>query len=766
MSAHKLFNSFNAGELSPLMDARVDSEKYQFSCERLENFIPRIYGGAFRRPGMEWLGEVGDASKKVRLIPFNYSATTRFIIEIGEQYFHFWSNGLRVEYSYSPGTAVVVNTPYLEAELFEVQFVQLNDVAYFTHPNHPPYKLVRVADDDWGFYAVEWEWPPVKAENTEAVTLAFSGTSGSVTVTCSSPSSIFSDDSYEGTYIQVSHLRASSSVELELTATGNSSAIRILGSYDVFTYGTWTGELELQRENQGTWETLRSWKGAANRNIAFSGTQLEDGNFRLKYTRTSETGSPKAVIEAASSRVSGVIYITEVTSTTTATAGVAKPIYSTAATKNWAIASFNPVDGYPRAIGFHEQRLIFAGTEAEPSTFWGSTIGDFQNFQRTGYDDASFAFTLAAQEGSAIQSIVSHRDLVLLTQSEEWRAFTANDEVITPTNITVRRQSRFGSAYFQAFVANQSILFLQRGGRKLREFAYNAIEESSSAADLTLLAEHVTAGGIVQMAFQQQPDPILWGVTANGVLLSMTFERDQNVVGWSRHLTEGYVESVAVIYGDEGEADEVWLVVRRTIDGSSVRYVERLDPEVWVKLDDPATYSDQLIFSDSAIYISQISSTAVSGLDHLEGEAVAVLADGEVVEGLTVASGAITLPTAATKIVVGLPYTSILTPAKTEIQMPDGSAQGRKMLTRRFWLNLWKSAGVQYADNADAIEADWFTVTPSSEDGETVGGLFTGEVPSLNFGEHRNNVTVTIRQTKPLPANLLALLTKFDVYGN
>lgn len=766
MSAHRHINNFNAGEISPLMGARVDSEKYGFACRKLENFIPRIYGGAFRRPGMEYLGTVGDAATKVRLIPFNYSATTRFVIEIGQEYMRFWSNGIRVvDVS---DNLVFVNTPYQEAELFELQWVQLNDVAYFTHPNHPPYKLVRVADDNWTFIPVEWAWPPVKAENTENVTLAFSGTSGSVTVTCSSSGSIFADDRYEGSYMQVSHMRESSSVELALSATATSSEIRILGNYDVVTYGVTVGELELQRENEGIWETLRSWKLNKNRNIAYSGTQQTDGNFRLKFSYTSDAAStPKAVIEAASSRVSGIIYITEVTSTTTATAGVISPIYDTAATKNWSLAAFNPYDGYPRAIAFHEQRLIFGGTISDPSTIWGSVIGDFENFQRTSFDDASFAFTLAAQEGSAIQSIVSHRDLMVFTQSEEWRAFTSNEEVITPTNITFRRQSRYGSAYLQAFVANQSILFLQRGGRKIREFAYSQIEETSNAADLTLLAEHVTNGGIVQMAFQQQPDPILWAVTGNGVLLSMTFERDQNVVGWSRHTTSGYVESLAVIYGDEGEADEVWLIVRRTIDGSSVRYVERLDPEVWVKLDDPATYSDRLIFSDSAIYISQSSSTAVSGLDHLEGEDVAVLADGEVVEDMTVASGAITLPTAATKIVVGLPYTSILQPTKTEIQMPDGSAQGRKALTRRLWFNFWKSLGVEYADEVDSDTWDAaIDVTYDGEDATVEGGLFTGEIPALVTGSFRNNVDVAIRQTKPLPANILAVVAKFDVHGN
>lgn len=765
-------NNFNGGEISPLMNARVDSEKYGFACRKLENFIPRIYGGAFRRPGMEYIGTVGDTSRKVRLLPFNYSASTRFILEMGHLYMRFWSNGIQVT---SGGSPEQVTTPYDEADLFDVQFVQLNDVCYLAHPSYPVQKLTRNADDDWSFEAVTWTYPCFGDENIENITATCSVTSGNGTIDFSQ-SGFFTNQEpnaladWVGSHVRIGHRRASATEQVALNSSASSSALRVSGTYDVFTYGTWAGTLSLERkrvDGSGTWDVIRTWGGNTDRNISYQGTQLEEAELRLNFTWSSGSGG-RALIEAVDSIAYGVVKITSSVDSNTANITVVKAPFSTAATPIWALEAWSKPKGYPRAVAFHEQRLIFGGTLREPSTFWGSTIGDFQNFNRLGFDDSSLAFTLAAQEGSAIQSIVSHRDLVIFTQSEEWRASTSQETTITPSNIFVRRQSRFGASYRQAFVANRSILFIQRGQRKLREFVFNQLEETSDAPDLTLLGEHCTAGGIRQLAFQSQPDPIVWAVTNNGVLLSMTFEREQNVVGWSRHTTQGLVESVAVIYGDEGEADEVWLVCKRTINGVSTRYIERLDPEIWVKLDDPGTYSTSLIFSDASKVVTNANATAnLTGLSHLANMSVAVLANGTAVSGLTVSStGNLTLPSAVTKAVVGLSYDSTLQPTKTELQLPDGTAQGRKALNRRGYFNVWKSANWTYSDDLDGTFDSIVLTGFDGEDASTTAGLFTGEIPALISGSHRNNIDVVVKASQPLPFNLLSLVLKPDFHGD
>jgi hypothetical protein len=276
------------------------------------------------------------------------------------------------------------------------------------------------------------------------------------------------------------------------------------------------------------------------------------------------------------------------------------------------------------------------------------------------------------------------------------------------------------------------------------------------------LAEHVTQSGIRQLAFQQQPDPIIWAVREDGTLLSLTYEIDQNVIAWARHTTDGTVESVAVTYGDAGEADEVWLIVNR----NGTRRLERLDSGAFTKLEEGTT--ETMVYLDAAKIVTQSASTAVSGLSHLNGEAVAILADGAVQAGKTVSAGAITLDQAASTVVVGIPYVSKLQPSKVEIDLPDGTAQGRKHTVPRATLNLWKTYGVEYADASDSTESKWFpaqgksTNTPLGEPEP----LYTGTLDINNLSSHKASVDLTIRQTLPLPANILAIVPKIEVHGN
>jgi hypothetical protein len=357
--------------------------------------------------------------------------------------------------------------------------------------------------------------------------------------------------------------------------------------------------------------------------------------------------------------------------------------------------------------------------------------------------------------------MISHESLVLFTQTEEWTATTSQQTAISPSNIFVRRQSRFGSAPRQAFLALNNILFLQRGSRKFRDFTYGSTEAGGKSADLTTLAEHITDGGIKQIAYQQQPDPILWFVTNDGLLLSLTYEANENVIAWARHPTEGTVESVAVIYGDADASDEVWMIANR----DNGRMVERLDPSARANLENDV--KNEYIYVDSAKVFSYPSAkTLIDGLIHLEGETVSILADGAVQSDKVVANGAITLDYAASNVVVGLGYTSVLQPSKIEIELKDGTSQGRKFLCKRVTFNLWKTLGLEYADSA--VNDNWFDVE-SLEMATLLGdsqGVFTGLVDVNNYGGYRENVDVTVRARLPLPCNILAMIPKFDVHGD
>lgn len=800
MSAHVLRSSFNAGEISPLMDARVDAEKYGFSCRTLENFIPKIYGGAFRRPGLVHLGETKDETKQGLLIPFNVSASTRYMLEFGDTSLRIWESDGSYILDAANGTLALqseileLTTPYADEDLSGVKHVQLNNVAYFVHPDYTPQKLTRSIVNNgsadvvtFTWEAVSWAWSPFQDTNTSDTTVYYDPDSGSGYAVGDTGFLKFPDSTtafaqgigragVTGLQFLIGNRRDASSVELSLNAasSSNSSEIDVLGDFTVSTYGTWDGVLKLQKKDDAAnWLTLKSWDDANGRNIVYDSTELDNATLRLRWEGAGTGTNASAVLDVAESTKYGIVEIT--TDTLSAGAGwagaacvVRSALDATNGgdeTTDWAAGAFSDVTGYPRAVTFHEQRLWFGGTDTQPNTFWGSITNDFENFRRGAFDTDSVAFTLAAQEGSAIESMLSHEALLLFTQTEEWTVTTSEQTVITPSNIFVRRQSRFGSAARQSILALNNILFVQRGARKLREFVYSATEAGGQSQDLTLLAEHITRSGIKQMAYQQQPDPIIWCVTNDGELLSLTYEATQSVIAWARHPTSGTIESVAVIYGDSDSADEVWVIAVRTINGTSRRFVERLDPEAFSKLEEDT--QTELIYVDSAVYTDYgTPTTKVTGLHHLTGETVSILADGYSVPDQTVTDGMVTLPQAATKVVVGLPYTSTLQASKTEFQLEDGSSMGRTFTTKRMTFNLWQTLGLEYADSSGSTK--WFDVpgrditTPL----DAAEPLFTGLRDVTNLGSHKENIDVTVRQTNPLPANILAIVFKSDVTGN
>ncbi len=974
MSIHIHRNSFNAGEISPLMDARVDEAKHPFSCRVLENFIPKIYGGAFRRPGTMYLGrdrlvsewtelptslrhdlgiffggenaaptsntgyEVGAiylrnvrtvykctngaagtwapvtefsdlyasenpttadttargfatgsvifvrdfgaiwtctnattgawslvtlktnvsstdvpttfydeeqgyktgsywvrnvytvyrigvsptwqtvsgthqpssnrnptpgdgtsqgfavgsiwinnregrvfeltnnaVSAPVRLIDLNVSATIRYQLEFGAGYLRIWqSSGALYNFGANP---LVVQTPYSGTEIFEVQMAQVGNLAYFTHPNHPPQKLSRYFIGSSEFFQwseVQWSFPCFRDWNTSKITATPSATTGNtktITLNAQPLVEVANYSEYIGARIALSQRRAASHQKLDLVtgSVQSTTGISILGQYQFYTTGQYTGTVSIEQQNSaGAWEVVRSFEAKNDRQIVFSSATEKATTLRITRSSLSAAVNSAAYLEAGDSRRVGYARILRAEPTisgndyvTVFTVDIEQDFDSTLATTEWALEAWATYSGYPRSICFHEQRLWFGGTELQPNTLWASVTNNFENFRRGAYDTDALAFTLAATEGSAIQSMVSHQSLVIFTQSEEWTASTSEQTAITPSNIFVRRQSRFGSAHKQAFVAANNLLFLQRGARKVRQFTYSGGGAQGQASDLTLLAEHVTRSGIRQVAFQQQPDPIIWAVTTGGVLLSLTYESDQNVIAWARHTSgTGLFESVSVIYGDDGKADEVWVVVNR----QGIRMIERIDAEAFTKLEQDDT--DRMIYLDSALLLERTpASTSVTGLGHLNGKTVGILADGAIVPSKVVSSGSITLDVAASKVVVGLPYTSTLQPSKVEMQMQNGPSQGRKHLCKNVTLNLWKTFGLEIADTPNAPEDKWFPVTARST--ETALGdpepLVTGFIDAKNLGAHNRSVDVSLRQRLPLPCNILAMIPQIEI---
>lgn len=278
--------------------------------------------------------------------------------------------------------------------------------------------------------------------------------------------------------------------------------------------------------------------------------------------------------------------ITAFTDTTHVTAEVKGGTAPTSGTSAWQIGLWSDTTGWPGCVMFFEERLMFGGAAVRPNRWDGSKSGDFENFTPGGDDDNAVAFTIASDQVNAIRWLAPANKLILGTLGAEFAAGgSGSADAITPSSVTVRLQTRHGVAdMMPALVGSNAILFVQRQGRKLREIAFSFEADGYVSEDMTVRAEHLTRGGLIQLAWQQEPFGILWAVRADGRLLGFTYLRSQQVTAWHQHpLADGAAaEAVATIpapgSSKDGGSDELWLIARRTVNGQTRRYVEILEP--------------------------------------------------------------------------------------------------------------------------------------------------------------------------------------------
>ena len=463
----------------------------------------------------------------------------------------------------------------------------------------------------------------------------------------------------------------------------------------------------------------------------------------------------------------GHFEITSITSTTVVVGTVIVGLgISSTATEDFALGAFSDTTGYPTCVTFFEQRLVFAGTKSQPQTIFFSKSGDYENmddgYHATVADDDAIVYTIASNQVNAIRFMTATRTLIIGTAGGEFTVSGGGTDIaITPTNILIKKQSNHGSANVDAVAAGNATLFLQRAKRKLRELAYNFDVDGYLAPDMTILAEHISEGGITQMAYQQEPNSILWLVRGDGQLIGFTYQRDQQVTAWHRHIFGGsfgsgqaVCESVAVIPTDDSEY-QVWVIIKRTIDGSTVRYVEYLNNFDFDETDDTS-----FNFLDSQLAYDGSATTTISGLDHLEGQEVAILADGATHPNKTVSSGSITLDRESEKVKVGLPYTSLLQTMRLDVGSQDGTSQGRTKRIFDVTIRMYESIGVEVGPDLNNMERIPFR---SSADEMDEGiNVFTGDKEVEFRGNYETDGFVYVRQTQPLPLTILSLYPKLQ----
>jgi hypothetical protein len=453
--------------------------------------------------------------------------------------------------------------------------------------------------------------------------------------------------------------------------------------------------------------------------------------------------------------------ITARTSITVVTIEILKDMGSTSSSTDWSLGAFSNTTGHATCVTFFEQRLVFAGTKSQPQTLFFSKSGDYENMDEnrsgTVSDDDAIIYTIASNQVNAIRFMTATRTLIVGTAGGEFAVSGGGTDVaITPTNILIKKQSNHGAANLDAIAVGNVTLFLQRAKRKIRELAYNFDVDGYLAPDMTILAEHISESGITQMAYQQEPNQIIWCVRTDGQLIALTYQREQQVVAWHRHIFGGsfstgdaVCESVAALPTDDNEY-QIWVIIKRTINSVTKRYVEYLHT-----FDFDETDNTDFNFLDSQLSYSGSPVTSISGLSHLEGQTVAILADGATHPRKTVTSGSISLERSASKVKVGLPYTSLLQTMRLDAGSQDGTSQGKTKRIFDITLRIYESIGIEVGPDLNNMERIPFRSSATLMNQAIP--IFTGDKEIEFRGNYETDGYVYVRQDQPLPLTILSL---------
>jgi hypothetical protein len=836
------FRKFNTGEVTPLLLARDDFVKYQNSCLQLQNMVPLSQGPVMRRPGTRFINSTKNHGV-ARLIPFENSKTDAYMLEFGNLYIRAYRKGGQV---LDGGDAFEITTTYTTSELDAIQFVQSADIMWLVHPDHEIAELSRTGHTSWTLADEDLVTGPFMDRNTTATTITPSATTGSITLTAST--AIFEAD-HVGAIWQIFSVVDNSAVNGSFTEVGNSDEVTVLKDQEYLftTHGKWSGTFILQREydNSGIWQDVTTRHYEVDGNLDFSKSEaVADAQYRVRMDSIT-FGTLDYNLEALTVELGGVVEITAFTSTTVVTGTVQSTLGNTTATTEWSEGYFGDVHGWPPTVEFHEERICYGGNADFPQTLWLSQTGDYNNFGAGTLAADAIIYSLPGQ--NPIQWMRSQEFLFVGTLGGAGRlgGNSPHDAISAEELPTYRQQSYSGSAALQAAIANDQILFVERGRREVSEFAFSIDRDKYVATDLTILSEHITTSGITAIAYQERPESILWCVTNDGVLLSLTYKRNQDVVAWARHVTGGAVESVAVMPGDE--EDEVWVIVNRTIRNTTKRYVEQLQPFDWgtdqadmwfvdsgllfdggpavnvlgITRADPAVVSVQFFPVDGdgddledgdqvqirsvvgmtevndRVYtisnpnvsartfelrdstdITDIDSTGFTvytsggtaqrventfgGLGHLESETVTVFADGGPAADETVTSSSISTGLWSNKVLVGLPYTSVLETMPIVFSGQQGSVMAKIKAIRKVTFDFYQTLGTEYGTDADNLRPINFKTTETPLSGRVP--LFSG-MTTESF-QHGYNVqtTVYIQQDLPLPMTVRAIMPEIEIF--
>ena len=514
---HPFQTNFTAGELTPKLAGQVDFKKYNNGVEILENMTVFPQGGATRRYGTKFVAEVKDSSKITRLIPFEFNIEQSYILEFGNQYIRFFKDNGQI----TNATKNITNITQANPAVVTVAShgytngtdVWINSVGGMTQLNGRRFRIANVTTNTFELSGVD---------STGYTAYTSGGTVASVYEIASPFTESMLYDIQFTQSADVMYIVQETLEPRKLSRTGHTS-------WTLSTVEFINGPYLDDNDTSTTFTSSTNTVGVGRTLTASSITGINDG-----------VGFKSSDVGRLVRMVDGYGVITAFTSTTIVTWEIKLDIVTATATTDWALGVWSDDTGYPKTVSFFEQRLIFGGSTDFPQTIWASESGFYEQFDRGDGDPAdSFIYTIAANKVNTIRWLAPARDLIVGTAGGEFKVGRPTGEPLQPDNVQITQQTTYGGYNTQPIQIGNSVLFLQRQRKKIREFSYRFEDDAYQAPDMTLLAEHITGNGITDVDYAQEPDSIYWAVRDDGTLLGMTYQRQEDIIAWHRHIMGG-----------------------------------------------------------------------------------------------------------------------------------------------------------------------------------------------------------------------------------
>lgn len=751
MKSTPIQTNFTGGEMSPKLHGRVDIAKYNNCARTMRNVLPLIFGGAESRDGLLFVKSTKDSLRKSRLIPFVFSVSQSYVLEFGHLYMRVFTNNGQVESA--PNVPYEIVTPFTEAMLPELNFAQSADTMVLVNENVYPQRLQRRDHANWVIQDFPFTVPPTADVNFEEppVNLTRAGA-----IVNSSAGYFLAADQFRIIVDKVGVGSAS------ISTVNNASNVNLANATPPLP----TSMLATTWQLQGNLSAAISLAAGAYLPGATVSLSLDKAGWRAAHVGLIITNE-----QQARDGNSGYSYfafkILSITSATVVVAEVLREAYGlwTADAGLWELrkSQYSGPGTYPRSVCFKDQRLYLGGGINDPARVQASQIGNILDFSRTlspatnastsnpYNDDSAFDFKIAESQEPLVH-LCNIKRLMALTLSGAFSIQGGVEKPITPTNIQINDESDNGASSPRPVRIGNELYFVHRAGRKLFSTSYQLDQNGYDSSDVSKIAEHIARIGVVEMAYQREPNSILYAVLADGTLATITVDREENVLAWAHHDTDGLFESVACV--PVLDSEQVWVIVNRTINGVQQRQVERFVPD---------------IVMDSSVMGNAPGGAIVwAGLLHLEAKEVVVIADGLYSGKYTVTGGEIELPKPAINVQIGIGYDQELVLLPPEVATQTGTSQGKNYSINSVVVNFLETLGAKiYQGNKRARAEMVGNLVYDVSNFNTPPPVFTGWHKINSLGQASNKepevCTTTIYQEYPLKMHVRGVVREVTV---